>query len=127
MNINFKKYFIAALVMVAVFITSSLSTSSGVFASSPQQLYDQVWKLINTKYVDHTNNQQDWKRWRNKYDNVIKTDEDSYVAIQTMLASLNDPYTKFLDPKEFEEETSSIKGSLKGIGVQIGLREGYSW
>ena len=110
--------------MVAVFITSSLSTSSGVFASSPQQLYDQVWKLINTKYVDHTNNQQDWKRWRNKYDNVIKTDEDSYVAIQTMLASLNDPYTKFLDPKEFEEETSSIKGSLKGIGVQIGLREG---
>ena len=41
-----------------------------------------------------------------------------------MLASLNDPYTKFLDPKEFAEETSSIKGSLKGIGVQIGLREG---
>lgn len=60
----------------------------------------------------------------NKYDKVINTDEDAYVAIQTMLASLNDPYTKFLDPKEFEDETSSIKGSLKGIGVQIGLREG---
>ena len=41
-----------------------------------------------------------------------------------MLTSLNDPYTKFLNPKDFEEETSSIKGSLKGIGVQIGLREG---
>ena len=41
-----------------------------------------------------------------------------------MLASLNDPYTKFLDPKEFEEEKSSIKGSLKGIGVQIGVRDG---
>ena len=41
-----------------------------------------------------------------------------------MLASLNDPYTRFLDPKEFSEENQSIKGSLKGIGTQIGLRDG---
>ncbi len=87
-------------------------------------LYDQVWKLVNTKFVDKTNNKQNWQRWRYKYDNVIRTPEDSYVAIETMLASLNDPYTKFLDPKEFEEETSSIKGSLKGIGIQIGMDNG---
>ena len=41
-----------------------------------------------------------------------------------MLASLNDPYTKFLDPKEFAEETASIKGSLKGIGIQISVKDG---
>ncbi len=41
-----------------------------------------------------------------------------------MLASLNDPYTRFLQPKEFSEETQSIKGSLKGIGTQIGVRDG---
>lgn len=122
MKINIKKYGLIAVVILGMFIANSFS--SGVFASSPQQLYDQVWKLVNTKYVDHSNNQQDWKRWNHKYDKVIKTDEDAYVAIQTMLASLNDPYTKFLDPKEFEDETSSIKGSLKGIGVQIGLKEG---
>lgn len=124
MKINFKKYGLIAIALVVIFAVSAISSSSDVFASTPQQLYEQVWKLINSKYVDHTNNQQDWKRWKGKYDNVIKTDEDAYVAIQTMLASLNDPYTKFLDPKEFEDETSSIKGSLKGIGVQIGLREG---
>ena len=39
-----------------------------------------------------------------------------------MLASLNDPYTRFLDPKEFSEENQSIRGSLKGIGTQIGMR-----
>ena len=71
-----------------------------------------------------TNNEQDWSKWRHKYDNVIKTNEDAYVAIETMVASLNDPYTKFLDPKEFSEETSSIKGSLKGIGIQIGVQDG---
>lgn len=93
-------------------------------AYQPSELYDNVWKLISIKYVDQTENMQDWNAWRHKYDKYIKTDEDAYVAINTMVASLNDPYTKFLDPKDFAEETSSIKGSLKGIGVQIGTREG---
>ena len=97
---------------------------SNVQASTPLELYDNVWKLINTKYVDPTNNEQDWSKWRHKYDNVIRTDEDAYVAIETMVASLNDPYTKFLDPKEFSDETGSIKGSLKGIGIQIGVKDG---
>lgn len=97
---------------------------SNVHASTPVELYDNVWRLINSKYVDQTNNEQDWRKWRHKYDSVIKTDEDAYVAIETMVASLNDPYTKFLDPKEFSEETNSIKGSLKGIGIQIGVQEG---
>ena len=93
-------------------------------ASTPTELYDNVWRLINTKFVDQTNNSQDWSKWRHKYDKQIKTNEDAYVAINTMIASLNDPYTKFLDPKEFAEETSSIKGSLKGIGIQIGVKDG---
>ena len=97
---------------------------SNVQAFTPVELYDNVWRLINTKYVDPTNNEQDWSKWRHKYDNVIRTDEDAYVAIETMVASLNDPYTKFLDPKEFSDETGSIKGSLKGIGIQIGVKDG---
>ncbi|MBQ8459841.1 S41 family peptidase [bacterium] len=97
---------------------------SNVQASTPVELYDNVWRLINSKYVDQTNNEQDWNKWRHKYDNVIKSDQDAYVAIETMVASLNDPYTKFLNPKEFTEETSSIKGSLKGIGIQIGVKDG---
>ena len=97
---------------------------NNVFAYTPVELYDQVWRLINTKFVDQTNNAQDWSKWRHKYDNVIMSNEDAYVAINTMVASLNDPYTKFMDPKEFAEETNSIKGSLKGIGIQIGVKDG---
>ena len=41
-----------------------------------------------------------------------------------MVASLNDKYTRFVDPKEFEEEKNMIKGSLCGIGIQMGLRDG---
>lgn len=114
---NFKKTIVCAL---ALLISAPLSA----LADTPAELYDNVWRLINTKYVDVSDNSQVWTRWRDKYQNKLETPEDAYVAIETMLTSLNDPYTRFLDPKEFAEETSSIKGSLKGIGVQIGLKEG---
>lgn len=122
---NLKKRLKKGLPMLTTLVVAlSLVISNVAFAYQPSDLYDNVWKLINVKYVDQTNNMQDWNSWRHKYDKFIKTDEDSYVAISTMLASLNDPYTKFLDPKDFAEETSSIKGSLKGIGIQIATKDG---
>src|SRR5574344_1257204 len=119
-----KRYLFSAIIAIAFLALGLLSNLSSAFASQPSDLYDNVWRLINTKYVDQTDNMQDWSKWRHKYDKYIKTDEDAYLAIETMLASLNDPYTKFLNPKDFAEETSSIKGSLKGIGIQIALRDG---
>ena len=106
-------------VIVAMYISCSI-----VNAATPAQLYDDVWKIVNKKFYDPSNNSQDWAKWRYRYDHKLKTPEDAYVAIDTMLASLNDPYTRFLPPKEFSEETQAIKGSLKGIGTQIGLRDG---
>ena len=105
-------------------IMLGLALTLPVLAETPQELYDYVWRNVNAKYVDQTNNHQDWNRWRHKYDASLNTQEDAYVAISTMLASLNDPYTRFLDPKEFAEETSSIQGSLKGIGIQIAVKDG---
>lgn len=98
--------------------------SNTAMAESDIGMYDMVWKIVNTKFLDQTNNGQDWNRWRHKYDDKIKTPEDAYVATATMVASLNDRYTRFVPPKEFEEEKNAIKGSLFGIGVQIGYRDG---
>ena len=121
MNKVAKKSLVSLVVFLGMF---GWVIKSNVQASTPTELYDNVWRLINFKYVDQTNNEQNWGKWRHKYDNVIRTDEDAYVAIDTMVASLNDPYTKFLTPKEFADETGSIKGSLKGIGIQIGVKDG---
>lgn len=118
---NYK--FVYALMLLVCFVNIKSSNFSAS-AYTPQQLYDQVYRLIDSKYVDKTNNHQNWDRWKGKYDSKIQTEEDAYVAIETMLTSLDDPYTKFLNPKDFAEETSSIKGSLKGIGVQIGTKDG---
>lgn len=94
-----------------------------VFAFTPQSLYDEVWRLVNTKYVDQTENGQDWNRWRHKYDKILQTNDDAYVAIETMLSSLDDKYTRFLDPEEFKEENESISAKLYGVGMQIGTRD----
>ena len=116
-----KKFTSALMILGLCYITTSLNP---VLAQTPQALYDKAWKLIDTKFVDQTNNNQNWERWRHKYDSVIKTEQDAYIAIDTMVSSLNDVYTKFLNPKEYKEENDSIQGSLKGIGVQIGVRDG---
>lgn len=121
MGKSFKK--IIRSVLTVVLSVYLMGYATGAFAYSGQALYDDVWKLVQTKYLDSEQNHQNWNRWRHKYDNQIKTDKDAHVAIQTMLASLNDPYTRYLDPEEFAEEGNSIKGTLYGIGIQIGIKE----
>jgi carboxyl-terminal processing protease len=93
------------------------------FAYTPQSLYDEVWKLINARFVNEDKNGQDWRIWRHRFDDQIKDEDDANVAIETMLASLNDRYTRFLDKDEFAEEGRSIKATLYGIGIQIGVRD----
>ncbi len=114
----------ALITLALLFVSVTCCRSNTAMAESDSELYDNVWKIVNTKYLDQTTNGQNWTRWRHKYDDKIKTPEDAYVAIDTMIASLNDRYTRFVTPKEFEEEKSAIKGSLFGIGIQIGLRDG---
>ena len=36
-----------------------------------------------------------------------------------MLASLNDPYSKYMDKEEYSEQNSSIASKIVGIGVNI--------
>jgi carboxyl-terminal processing protease len=93
------------------------------FGASPQDLYDEVWRIVNARYVDEQKNHQDWRIWRHRYDAQMKTPQDAYVAIETMVSSLGDRYTRFLNPEEFAEETRGIQAKLYGIGIQIGVRE----
>lgn len=122
MKKNLRNIFLITLTLLITAVTCCRSNT--VYAESESALYDMVWKLVNTRYLDQSNNGQNWYRWRHKYDDKLKTPEDAYVAIDTMVASLNDKYTRFVTPKEFEEEKTIIKGSLYGIGVQIGIRDG---
>ena len=86
---------------------------------APQKLFDKTWKVINREYYEPSLNNQNWYRWKDHYRNKIKTDEDARVAIDTMIASLNEPYTRFMPKKDFEDLTTSITSKIYGIGVNI--------
>lgn len=86
---------------------------------NPKDLFLETWSLIKTSYWEPDLNEQNWSRWKKRYANKIKDEQDAYVAINTMLASLDDPYSRFLSKEEFLEQTNSIDSKLYGIGVNI--------
>ena len=86
---------------------------------SPQKLFDRTWHVIKNEYYDSSMNAQRWSRWKSHYQNKIKTLDDAKIAIETMLASLNDPYSRFMDKDEFAKQNSSITSKIYGIGVSI--------
>ncbi len=85
----------------------------------PQKLFERTWKEINSGFYDESLNSQDWSYWKKHYKGKIKTDEDAKVAIDTMIASLDDDYSKYLNKKEYAEQNSSIESKISGIGVNI--------
>ena len=86
---------------------------------TPVGVFDRAWRIIKNNYVDKTYNHQDWEKWKQRYDDKIKNQSDSDVAIESMVESLNDPYSRFLKPEEFTEQDRSIDAKLFGIGVHI--------
>lgn len=86
---------------------------------SSQRLFDNTWDTIQDNYFDASMNHQNWHRWKEHYRGKIKTDEDAKVAIDTMLASLDDPYSKYMSKKEYSEQNTSISSKITGIGVNI--------
>ena len=87
--------------------------------TDPKRLFLKSWRIIKTKYYDPTLNGQDWSKWNRRYVDEIKTKDDAYVAINTMLASLNDPYSRFMNQREYAEQNTNIDARIVGIGVNI--------
>jgi carboxyl-terminal processing protease len=90
----------------------------------PKELVDEVWNIIDRSYVDATFNQVDWKAVRKDYlGRTYTTKADAYKAAREMLKKLGDPYTRFMDPKEFENLKIDTSGELLGVGIQLAADE----
>ncbi len=86
---------------------------------SPQKLFEKNWQTVKNEYYDSSYNHQHWSRWKYRYQNKIKTADDAKLATDTMLASLNDNYSRFLTKEEFALQNNSISSKIYGIGVNI--------
>lgn len=123
--------FIVSVFMLLIFnkiLVDWYTTNSSITASQEllntehvksQKLFDKSWKIIKSNFYDSQLNTQNWDRWKKHYQGKIKTDEDANIAINTMLESLDDPYSKYLNKKNYAEQNSSIDSKITGIGVNI--------
>ena len=100
------------------------SAGSPSITDSPKEVIDQVWQIVYRDYLDSTG-KYDPKQWKTLRRNLLTKayagSEESYEAIRGMLASLDDPYTRFLDPKEFKDMQIETSGELMGVGIQISV------
>lgn len=68
-----------------------------------------------------------WEAWHLVENNFIGDLPDerelSYAAIRGAMASLNDPYTVFLEPQIRDQEQISLRGNFGGIGAYVQRNE----
>lgn len=113
----FNKIFLSAFTRTNDFFARQAFINNEEVA--PQKLFERTWRIISKEYYEPSLNHQNWDRWKVHYHNKIKTDEDARVAIDTMIASLDEPYTRFMTKKDYEDLTTSITSKIYGIGVNI--------
>ena len=125
-HLKFKNIFERKKFILLPFFFSGLLLSntieSSVLKSSNKEVIDHVWQIVYRDFLDSEGkfNKSNWIKLRKKllsknYPNA----DDAYIAIREMLNKLNDPYTRFLDPKQFNEMRIDTSGELTGVGIQI--------
>ena len=88
--------------------------------TNQQQLVMEVWRIVNRSYIDETFNHQNWWFMRQKVlRQSLPTWKETYTAISEMLAVLDDPYTRFLPPQQYQSLQTNTNGELLGVGLQI--------
>jgi len=102
-----------------------LSQSQALIQSGPKETIDEVWQIINHQYVDTSFNNTNWLKIRQEYvkDAEYGDKKLAYAAIREMLGKLEDPYTRFMNPEEFQNMRIDTSGELTGVGIQIAKDE----
>ncbi len=114
------------LVLRGAILTSLVAASipmfstSGLAKDSPKAVVDEAWQIVNREYVDGTFNRLDWQKTRTellkrKYANR----QEAHSAIRATLKKLNDPYTRFMDPQQFQSLNNQTSGEMSGVGIKL--------
>ncbi|MBV8887652.1 MAG: S41 family peptidase [Chroococcidiopsidaceae cyanobacterium CP_BM_RX_35] len=115
---------VAATTAMSPFVPVWSRSVRAALQDSPKVVVDEVWQFVDREYVDGSFNHVNWQATRQSLLNRNYTSrEQAYGAIRTALKQLDDPYTRFLDPKQYQELTDQTSGELSGIGIRMQLNE----
>ncbi|MBP2033495.1 carboxyl-terminal processing protease [Clostridium algifaecis] len=99
------------LCTIAIVVITNLITMFGTFnfwrmrEGNALSKFEKIFEVRNTLYK--------------YYDGAISDDALLEGALKGMTASLNDPYTVFMNKNEFDALNSETEGKYSGIGIQV--------
>ena len=105
--------------MLVSLVTVMLYQPAEGHKNHPRDIYHRAWKLVYENYYEKDYNGVDWRKLEHKYDSKIQTVDDAHKYIKVMLKTLNDPYTRFLDPRAYKDESDAIDAKIVGIGINL--------
>lgn len=110
-------YLLVGLVLVLVIssgagllLVAKGATEAGQSLAQLEKVYEIVM-LVKTNYVDPVSATDLLKAYSDK------------GSIEGMLATLGDPYTRYLDPKAWEQIQIDTTGTFAGLGLYVGITE----
>ena len=115
----------SALLMLGSAVLASGSWAA-LITDSPKEVIDEAWQIIYRNYLASTGDydRDSWRQLRKDLlSKTYSTKKEAYEAIRGMLLTLDDPYTRFMDPDEFKELHIDTSGELTGVGIQLSFDE----
>ncbi len=133
-----RKFLYASIIIVLL----AISFGSGMYSVGKNKYIDDLAKK-ETKYVGalldkYTPAQKTlssdvdfalfWQTWDELKEKYIGSDQINdkqlfYGALKGMVASVQDPYTVFMEPVVAEEFSDDLAGTFEGIGAEIGIKD----
>ena len=93
-----------------------------ILENNYKEVIDHVWQIVYRDFLDSSGKfeRSNWINLRKEFlAKKYSDNNEAYDAIRDMLSNLDDPYTRFLDPKEFNQMRIDTSGELTGVGIQI--------
>ncbi|XP_059439024.1 carboxyl-terminal-processing peptidase 1, chloroplastic isoform X1 [Corylus avellana] len=83
-------------------------------------IVEEAWEIVNESFIDTGRHRWSPQTWLQKKEDILNTSiptrSKAHDIIRRMLASLGDPYTRFLSPEEFSK---MARYDMSGIGLNL--------
>ena len=117
-----RAFWIGLLAICQIILLSAWWTPPASAFTEEQKLFSQAWRIVSQAYLDDSFNHQNWWALREKtLKHRLDNREATYAAIEKLLASLDDPFTRLLKPSQYRSLQVNTSGELSGVGLQIAL------
>jgi carboxyl-terminal processing protease len=122
LDMHKRAFWVGLLLIFQIILLSAWWTPPALAFTEEQKIFSQAWRIVSQAYLDDSFNHQNWWLLReNALKQRLDNREATYTAIQKMLASLDDPFTRLLKPNQYRSLQVNTSGELSGVGLQIAL------